>query len=136
MSRARCLTFSILIASSLTVLATTRVAPAEPASQPAPAAQGQDPDNEQFARLLEARTRYETIARNGGWPALSNEAPMKPGERYDCARVEALGKRLEIEGYRAGAGSASGEAELPNAQPTKRTEPERAGTARHPAEAG
>jgi murein L,D-transpeptidase YcbB/YkuD len=72
-----------------------------------PANGGQDPANEQFDKLLEAQKRYSDIAANGGWPALPDGDPMKPGERHDCARLDALRNRLEVEGYRAGAPSST-----------------------------
>jgi murein L,D-transpeptidase YcbB/YkuD len=84
-------------------LAFAFVCPPAFAQQPpsaAPASGGQDPDNDQFDKLLEAEKRYRSIADAGGWPALPDGDPIKPGERADCARLEALKKRLEVEGYR------------------------------------
>src|SRR5687767_8190340 len=89
-------------------------------AQPPPIYGGQDPDNEQFDKLLEAQKRYAAIAQAGGWPALPDGEPMKPGERYDCARLEALEKRLEVEGYRAHADDAPAETKVaPSAQTPK-----------------
>src|SRR5688572_3450761 len=100
----------------LAFAALTPLALAEPPPTNAPADGGQDPDNEQFDKLLEAQKRYAAIAQAGGWPALPDGEPMKPGERYDCARIQALEKRLEVEGYRAHAGDAPAEpAETPKA---------------------
>lgn len=74
---------------------------AEPPAADSPASEGaHDPDNEQFARLLEAEKRYRAIADAGGWPSLADGEPMKPGQSNDCARLDGLAKRLEIEGYR------------------------------------
>ncbi len=103
------------IAAALAFTSSPPFAVAEPPA-PAPSNAAQDPDNDQFRKLLEARTRYQAIADGGGWPALPDGDPIKPGERHDCARVQALQKRLEVEGYReapAGAEAAAptGEAE-------------------------
>jgi murein L,D-transpeptidase YcbB/YkuD len=79
---------------------------AEPPPSGAPANGGQNPDNEQFEKLLEAEKRYRSIADAGGWPALPDGDAIKPGERADCARLEALRKRLEVEGYGSGSAQA------------------------------
>ena len=72
------------------------------ATPPAP----QNPDNDQYDRLVEAERRYRGIADGGGWPAIPDGDPMKPGERYECSRLEALEKRLAAEGYRGSTDSA------------------------------
>jgi murein L,D-transpeptidase YcbB/YkuD len=86
------------------LLALASFAPVALSQPPAPPTQngGQNPDNDQFDQLLEAEKRYRAIADAGGWPALPDGDPMKPGERHDCARLEALAKRLAVEGYRSG----------------------------------
>src|SRR5688572_5445352 len=90
--------------SMVALLALASFAPVALSQPPAPPSQngGQNPDNDQFDQLLEAEKRYRAIADAGGWPALPDGDPMKPGERHDCARLEALAKRLAVEGYRSG----------------------------------
>jgi murein L,D-transpeptidase YcbB/YkuD len=95
-----------LVALLLALVSPTPDVLAEPPAA-APAA-AQDPDNEQFDKLVEAQKRYQAIAESGGWPALPGGDPMKPGGRYDCARLDALEKRLQVEGYRGEAAAASG----------------------------
>jgi murein L,D-transpeptidase YcbB/YkuD len=100
-----------LITSSAVALAIASVSPFALAQQAGPASGGQhaagDPANDQYDRLLEAEKRYRDIAQSRGWPALPDGDPMKPGERHDCARLDALRNRLEVEGYRAGAPSST-----------------------------
>jgi murein L,D-transpeptidase YcbB/YkuD len=76
----------------------TERAKAAPAD-PTPAAP-QIPDNDQYDKLVEAERRYRGIADAGEWPAIPDGDPMKPGQRYECTRLETLEKRLAVEGYR------------------------------------
>ena len=81
-----------------------------PATKPASAAPAHatppDPDNDQYDKLLEAERRYRGIADDGGWPVIPDGDPMKPGQRYECSRLETLEKRLSAEGYRGSTNSA------------------------------
>jgi len=71
---------------------------AAPANATPPAQQ--NPDNDQYDKLVEAEQRYRGIAGSGGWPVIPDGDPMKPAQRYECTRLEALEKRLSAEGYR------------------------------------
>ena len=89
-----------------------KAAPSDPTS-PTP----QIPDNDQYDKLLEAERRYRGIADGGEWPTIPDGDPMKPGQRYECSRLETLQKRLAVEGYR---GSTDPAQPAPTARGTSR----------------
>lgn len=93
-------------------------APAD-ATPPAP----QNPDNDQYDKLVEAERRYRGIADGGGWPAIPDGDPMKPGQRYECSRLETLEKRLAAEGYRGSTDSAQPAPAAPKAEAPKAAAP-------------
>jgi murein L,D-transpeptidase YcbB/YkuD len=62
----------------------------------AAALQRQDPS---YAALVAARARYAAMVAAGGWPAIADGPPLKPGARNP--RVAALRTRLAAEGYEA-----------------------------------
>jgi murein L,D-transpeptidase YcbB/YkuD len=57
------------------------------------------PQHPQFRALLAALQRYREIARNGGWPRVPEGPVLREGERGDAARLHALARRLQIEGF-------------------------------------
>lgn len=98
-------TFALLLATpgSLVHAQAPAAKPAKAAPADAPPPVAQNPENDQYDKLVEAEQRYRAIAEGGGWPAIADGDPMKPGERYECSRLETLGKRLAAEGYRGSA---------------------------------
>jgi len=57
------------------------------------------PQDPNYAELRKALDHYQQLAVNSGWPAVPEGEPVKPGERMAPARVNALRRRLAIEGY-------------------------------------
>ena len=55
------------------------------------------PTHSRYAKLREARFKYQKIANNGGWPEIDSGPSMKTGAKD--ARIAQVRKRLEIEGY-------------------------------------
>lgn len=55
--------------------------------------------SDQPGLLEEALERYREIERSGGWREIPTNLVMGPGQSYDCRRVNALEKRLIMEGY-------------------------------------
>lgn len=60
-----------------------------------------DPPHPQFAALLQAMQRYRQIAIAGGWPEVPKGPVLKEGDKGDAARLQALAKRLQAEGFLA-----------------------------------
>ncbi|HEV8238291.1 MAG TPA: L,D-transpeptidase family protein [Thermoanaerobaculia bacterium] len=60
-----------------------------------------DPPHPQFAALLQAMQRYRQIAIAGGWPEVPKGPVLKEGQKGDAARLQALAKRLQAEGFLA-----------------------------------
>jgi murein L,D-transpeptidase YcbB/YkuD len=60
-----------------------------------------DPPHPQFAALLQALQRYRQIAIGGGWPVVPKGPVLKEGQTGDAARLQALAKRLQAEGFLA-----------------------------------
>ena len=56
------------------------------------------PAHSRYAGLREARSKYQKIAGNGGWPKIDNGPTIKVGNKD--ARIAAIRERLRIEGYR------------------------------------
>jgi len=104
-----------------------------PATEPANAAPSgatppapQNPENDQYDKLVEAEQRYRGIADGGGWPVIADGDPMKPGQRYECSRLETLEKRLAAEGYRGSTNSAQPATAAPETAPVETAKPESA----------
>lgn len=62
--------------------------------------QSKIPHYPQYEPLLEARARYKRIVEDGGWEEVPSSRNVRKGSRGP--HVEALKKRLEIEGYYEG----------------------------------
>jgi murein L,D-transpeptidase YcbB/YkuD len=60
-----------------------------------------DPDHPQFVGLLAELRRYREIAARGGWPTVPTGPVLSAGERGDRARLVALARRLQAEGFLA-----------------------------------
>jgi len=63
-----------------------------------PALEAVRPAQPGYQRLREALERYRELVRAGGWPAVPGGPALRPGERADGARLEALAARLALEG--------------------------------------
>ena len=60
-----------------------------------------DPQHPQFAGLLQALQRYRQIAVGGGWPMVPKGPVLSEGQTGDAARLQALARRLQAEGFLA-----------------------------------
>ena len=65
------------------------------------------PQSEDYEGLRKSLARYRQIATSGGWGTVPAGKALKPGQRDDPARLEALRGRLRAEGYDVGAAPTS-----------------------------
>ncbi|HET6567927.1 MAG TPA: L,D-transpeptidase family protein, partial [Rhodothermales bacterium] len=65
-------------------------------AQKAPRSAGTDVKQQEIARMQEALQQYQKIARQGGWPDLSADSTLEPGDSY--GDLADLRKRLVMTG--------------------------------------
>jgi murein L,D-transpeptidase YcbB/YkuD len=89
---------------------------------------GMRPADPAYQRLRSELARYRQIADRGGWGTVPDGETLKPGQRAPAARLQALERRLQIEGLLADAGAS----QPTTATPASATAQQRNGTAAAP----
>ncbi len=75
---------------------------------------GLRPQEPGYAKVREELARYRQMAAQGGWPEVPGGETLKPGDRAPAARLQALERRLRVEGLlEEGGGDGQGGAAAP-----------------------